>query len=164
MCARVCTCIILCQRENASQRNGGCIPQESHDNRKHPDERRKKLLSGRARVCEKSAESIYHAKSIEITWNARIPDVAAAHPLAPVNSTFRERGYNERHAESVSNSGQRFLSATPNRRSLGTSAWTKLDSFLLQASLNCLITKDRAGRISFMVLFFFLSFCYGFSF
>lgn len=115
-------------------------------------------------MCEKSAESIYHAKSIEITWNARIPDVAAAHPLAPVNSTFRERGYNERHAESVSNSGQRFLSATPNRRSLGTSAWTKLDSFLLQASLNCLITKDRAGRISFMVLFFFLSFCYGFSF
>ena len=136
-------------------RNSGCIPQESYDNRKHPDERGEKLLSGRARVREKSAENIYHAKSIEITWNARIPDVAAAHPLAPVNSTFRERGYNERHAESVSNSGQRFLSATPNRRSLGTSAWTKLDSFLLQASLNCLITKERVGGSPLWLFFFF---------
>lgn len=108
-------------------------------------------LSGWRKVRRKSyikRRGVYR-DNLESTYSCSI--------LCPGELDFWSRGYNERHAESVSNSGQRFLSQPPliNARRKQTRDKARYFFFsLLEACLNWLREKGGGEDPIFLFSYF----------
>lgn len=109
-------------------------------------------LSGWRKVRRKSyikRRGVYR-DNLESTYSCSI--------LCPGELDFWSRGYNERHAESVSNSGQRFLSQPPLINARRKQTRDKARYFFFPSrSVFKLITREGRGRRSNFPFFIFLN-------
>lgn len=106
-------------------------------------------LSGCGKSDETRILSEVYRDNLESTYSCRPCRI-----LCPGELDFWRRGYNERHPESVSNSGQRFLSQPPLIDARRKQTRDKARFFFSSRSVFKLITKEAWRRSNP-----FLSFC-----